>query len=98
MALTGTFEELTNLFIFATWIFYGSRRCLLFRLRKTEPKHGSSLPLPGLSDRPWSLRRRRARSYHQRPLPKSRPLLVGLLLILLGLPFFRYWQRKPATV
>src|SRR6516225_7298876 len=36
MALTGTFEELTNLFIFAGWIFYGLAVVALFRLRKTE--------------------------------------------------------------
>ena len=30
MALTGTFEELTNLFIFAGWIFYGAAVLALF--------------------------------------------------------------------
>src|SRR5260370_13886917 len=35
MALTGTFEELTNLFIFAAWIFYGLAVVALFRLRRT---------------------------------------------------------------
>ena len=38
MALSGTFEELTNLFIFASWIFYGMTVVVLFRLRKTEPE------------------------------------------------------------
>src|SRR5437016_12309682 len=42
MALTGTFEELTNLFIFAGWIFYGFAVVALFRMRKTEP----DLPRP----------------------------------------------------
>src|SRR5258708_6754028 len=42
MALTGTFEELTNLFIFAAWIFYGAAAMSLVRLRKTEP----DLPRP----------------------------------------------------
>src|SRR5260370_31537603 len=42
MALTGTFEELTNLFIFAAWIFYASAVVALFRMRKTEP----DLPRP----------------------------------------------------
>ena len=37
MVLTGTFEELTNLFIFAAWIFYGAAVVALFRMRKTEP-------------------------------------------------------------
>jgi len=42
MALTGTFEELTNLFIFAAWIFYGAAVVAMFRMRKTEP----DLPRP----------------------------------------------------
>src|ERR1700722_906939 len=42
MALTGTFEELTNLFIFATWIFYGAAVLALIRLRHSEP----NLPRP----------------------------------------------------
>jgi len=42
MALTGTFEELTNLFIFAAWIFYAFAVVALFRMRKTEP----DLPRP----------------------------------------------------
>src|SRR5258706_99737 len=42
MALTGTFEELTNLFIFAGWIFYGLAVVALFRMRRTEP----NLPRP----------------------------------------------------
>src|ERR1700694_4350391 len=42
MALTGTFEELSNLFIFAAWIFYGFAVVALFRMRRTEP----NLPRP----------------------------------------------------
>src|SRR4029077_822342 len=42
MALSGTFEELTSLYIFAGWIFYGLAVMALFRLRKTEP----DLPRP----------------------------------------------------
>src|ERR1700694_3111358 len=42
MALSGTFEELTNLFIFAAWIFYAFAVVALFRMRKTEP----DLPRP----------------------------------------------------
>ncbi len=42
MALSGTFEDLTSLFIFATWIFYALAVVALFRLRRTEP----DLPRP----------------------------------------------------
>jgi amino acid transporter len=93
MALTGTFEELTNLFIFAGWIFYGLAVVALFRLRKTEPEMPRPYRCWGY---PWVpgifvagalaltlsiLVQRPGRS------------LIGLLLIAAGLPFYRYWKR-----
>ncbi len=92
MALTGTFEELTNLFIFAGWIFYGLAVVALFRLRKTEPEMPRPYRCWGY---PWVpgifvagalaltlsiLVQRPGRS------------LIGLLLIAAGLPFYRYWK------
>jgi amino acid transporter len=94
MALTGTFEELTSLFIFAGWIFYGLAVVALFRLRKTEPEmprpyHCWGYPwVPGifvagaLALTLSILVQRPGRS------------LVGLLLIAAGLPFYRYWTRS----
>src|SRR5208282_23808 len=91
MALTGTFEELTNLFIFAGWIFYGLAVVALFRLRKLEP--GLDRPyccwgypwVPGLfvlgalvlTVNLWLVRPGRS--------------TIGLLLILAGLPFYSHW-------
>jgi basic amino acid/polyamine antiporter, APA family len=94
MALSGTFEELTDLFIFAGWIFYGLAVVALFRLRKLEPE----LPrpyrcwgypwVPGifvfgaivLTINLWLVRPGRSS--------------IGLLLILAGLPFYRYWTQR----
>ena len=94
MALTGTFEELTNLFIFAGWIFYGLAVVSLFRMRRTEPEMPRpyrcwGYPLvPGifvagalaLTVNIWI----------ERPGRSS----IGLLLILAGLPFYSYWRRR----
>jgi basic amino acid/polyamine antiporter, APA family len=96
MALTGTFEELSNLFIFAAWIFYGLAVVALFRLRKNEP---------GM-ERPY-----RCWGYPWVPgifvfgalvltinLLVVRPgrSMIGLLLILAGLPFYAYWAKHAA--
>jgi amino acid transporter len=94
MALTGTFEELTNLFIFAAWIFYGSAVITLFRLRKTEP----DLPRPYRCwGYPWvpglfvaGALALTLNIWIQRPGRSS----IGLLLILAGLPFYRMWARR----
>jgi APA family basic amino acid/polyamine antiporter len=94
MALTGTFEELTNLFIFAGWIFYGLAVVALFRMRKTEP----NLPRPYRCwGYPWvpgifvaGALALTTSIWLQRPGRSS----IGLLLILAGLPFFRRWSRS----
>src|SRR5258708_2584803 len=92
MALSGTFEELTNLFIFAAWIFYALAVVALFRLRKTEP----------LMPRPY-----RCWGYPWVPgifiagalaltlnilIDRPGRSVIALLLIAAGLPFYRHWQ------
>ena len=94
MALTGTFEELTNLFIFAGWIFYGLAVVALFRLRRTEP----DLPRPYRCwGYPWvpgifvaGALALTVNIWIDRPGRSS----IGLLLILAGLPFYYYWRRR----
>ena len=94
MALTGTFEELTNLFIFAGWIFYGLAVVSLFRMRRTEP----DLPRPYRCwGYPWVpgifVAGALALTFNiwlQRPGRSS----IGLLLILAGLPFYKRWTSR----
>jgi APA family basic amino acid/polyamine antiporter len=38
LALSGTYEELYSLFVFAVWIFFALTAIALLRLRKTEPE------------------------------------------------------------
>ncbi|PYT98793.1 MAG: amino acid permease [Acidobacteria bacterium] len=97
MALTGTFEELTNLFIFAAWIFYGFAVVALFRMRKTEPY----LPRPYRCwGYPWVpgifVAGALALTFNvwlERPGRST----IGLLLILAGLPFYRRWSRATSA-
>jgi APA family basic amino acid/polyamine antiporter len=96
MALSGTFEELTNLFIFAGWIFYGLAVVALFRLRTTEPH----LPRPYRCwGYPWipgsfvlGALALTVNIWFARPGRST----IGLLLILAGLPLYRYWARRNA--
>jgi len=94
MALSGTFEELTNLFIFAGWIFYGLAVVALFRLRKTQPQMPRPYRCWGY---PWVPGVFVAGSlaltvsiWLQRPGRSS----IGLLLILAGVPFYRRWASR----
>jgi basic amino acid/polyamine antiporter, APA family len=97
MALSGTFEELTNLFIFAGWIFYGLAVVALFRLRKLEPNLHRPYRCWGY---PWvpavfvlGAITLTINLWLVRPGRSS----IGLLLILAGLPFYRYWTRHNPT-
>jgi APA family basic amino acid/polyamine antiporter len=97
MALTGTFEELTSLFIFAGWIFYGLAVVALFRMRYTEP----DLPRPYRCwGYPWvpgifvaGALALTVNIWLERPGRSS----IGLLLILAGLPFYKYWVSRNPT-
>jgi len=94
MALTGTFEELTSLFIFAGWIFYGLAVVALFRMRKTEPELARPYRCWGY---PWvpglfvaGALALTVNIWLERPGRSS----IGLLLILAGVPFYRYWKAR----
>ena len=90
IALTGTFEQLFSLYIFAYWIFFGLGALALLRLRVKEP----GLPRPyRLWGYPWT-----ALLF----LPAALALTVnlwmdepvrssaGLLVILAGLPYYAW--------
>jgi APA family basic amino acid/polyamine antiporter len=94
MVLSGEFEDLFSLFIFAQWIFYALTVASVFGLRKREPD----------LERPY-----RAWGYPVLPalfvlgsialtvnLFIERPgrSSIGLLLILSGLYFYRLWQKN----
>jgi len=96
MALSGTFEELTNLFIFAGWIFYGLAVVALFRLRRLEPNLERPYRCWGY---PWvpglfvlGALVLTVNIWLVRPGRSS----IGLLLILAGLPFYWFWTRRNA--
>lgn len=93
MALTGTFEELTSLFVFAAWIFYALSVVAMFRLRKIAP----DLPRPY---RTWGYPVLPAlfvigavaltvNIWIERPVRST----IGLAMILSGLFFYRSWAN-----
>lgn len=94
LALSGTYEELFSLVIFALWIFLCLSAVALIRLRKTEP----ALPRPYSAwGYPWTPilflaggLAMTAKLWLDRPVRSS----IGLGVILLGLPFYFHWRKK----
>ena len=97
LALSGTYEELFSLLIFALWIFLCLSVVALIRLRITEP----ALPRPySIWGYPWTpilfLTGGLAMTVNiwlDRPIRSS----IGLGVILLGLPFYFHWRKKSNT-
>jgi basic amino acid/polyamine antiporter, APA family len=97
MALTGTFEELTNLFIFAGWIFYGAAVVALFRLRRTEPNMARPYRCWGYPVVPGLFVAGALALTINIWIERPGRSTIGLLLILAGLPFYRMWARCSAA-
>lgn len=97
LALTGTFEQLYSLFIFAVWIFFALAALALIRLRRREP----DLPRPYRAwGYPWTPAiflfaavALTVNLWLVRPLRSS----LGLAVILAGVPFFCRWRKATGS-
>jgi len=94
LALTGTFEELYSLFVFAVWIFFALVAIALLRLRQKEPNlnrayHVWGYPLTPLIFLGAAIALT-ANLWMTRPVRSS----LGLLVILGGIPFFYRWRSR----
>jgi basic amino acid/polyamine antiporter, APA family len=94
LVLTGTYQELYSLVIFAIWLFLALTAIALIRLRSKE----SDLPRPfRVWGYPWTPVlfgiAACAIAIHLwlvRPVRSS----IGLAVIMLGIPFFYYWRSR----
>jgi APA family basic amino acid/polyamine antiporter len=96
LALTGTYEELYSLFVFAVWIFFALTAIALLRLRKKEPNLTRPYRAWGY---PWTpliflvaAVALTANLWMDRPVRSS----LGLVVILAGIPFFYSWRKSLA--
>jgi APA family basic amino acid/polyamine antiporter len=98
LAVSGTYDTLTDAAIFAVWLFYGLTAASLFVFRRTLPD----------APRPY-----RAFGYPLVPaafivvtlcliantfVATPRLALVGVAVMLAGLPFYLYWSRQQPRV
>jgi basic amino acid/polyamine antiporter, APA family len=97
LVLTGTYQDLYSFAMFAYWTFFALTAVALIRLRRTE----SQLPRPyRVWGYPWTpLVFGTAALAISLNLWLIRPVRssIGLVIILLGLPFFYYWRRRAAA-
>ena len=98
LALTGTFEELYSLFVFAVWIFFALTGVALLRLRRVEPELERPYRAWGYPWTPilftWVAIALTVNLWMVRPVRSS----LGLAVILLGIPFFYRWQKTSGEI
>ncbi len=101
LAVSGTFDQLTDYVIFASWIFYGLVTLSVFMLRRKMPDAPRPyktlgypvVPLLFVLVATWLV----INTLKERPVESA----AGLALIALGLPlyfYFRYAQRRAAKI
>ena len=93
MIWSGSFDQLTDMLIFASFIFYGSTAFGLIRMRVKAPELERVYKVPGYPFVPalfclFCLMLLVFTLYNQ-----PREALAGLGLIALGIPFYMYWTR-----
>lgn len=93
LALSGTYEELYSLFVFAVWIFFALTAIALLRLRSKEPSLLRPYRAWGYPATPIIFLLAAAaltvNLWMVRPVRSS----LGLLVILAGVPFFYSWRK-----
>jgi basic amino acid/polyamine antiporter, APA family len=93
LALSGTYEELYSLFVFAVWIFFALTAIALLRLRKTQPNLSRPYRAWGYPLTPLIFLTAAValtvNLWMVRPVRSS----LGLAVILAGIPFFYHWHR-----
>jgi len=93
-ALTGTFEDLTSLFIFAGWIFYGLATIGLFRLRYTEPNMPRPYRCWGYPWVPGAFVAGAVALTINLWLDRPVRCTIGLAMMMTGLIFYRHWNKS----
>jgi APA family basic amino acid/polyamine antiporter len=94
LALTGTYEELYSLFVFAVWIFFALNAIAMIRLRRKQP--GLNRPYRAFGDPVTAYVFLVAAIALTVNLWLVRPIrsTLGLLVIAAGIPLFYRWRKN----
>jgi APA family basic amino acid/polyamine antiporter len=97
LALSGSFDTLTDYVIFAAWIFYALNAAAVFILRRRRPDAERPyrtigyplVPLIFIAAAGWLI--------VNTVVATPRQALTGLGIILLGLPIYAYWTHQTSN-
>jgi APA family basic amino acid/polyamine antiporter len=98
LTLTGTFDMLTDMYIFVLWIFYGMTGAALFILRRTRPDAERPYRVWGYPIVPALFLLVTAYLLINTLVATPGRALTGLGLILSGLPVYAYYARRAGRI
>lgn len=94
LLLSGSFDQLTDMLIFAAFIFYGLGASAVFILRKRNPDQKPAFQVPGYPVVPAVFivfcLVLVVNAVIEQPIQSG----AGLLLIASGIPFYLYWHKS----
>jgi len=96
LAVSGTFDTLTDAAMFGAWIFYGLAVSTLFVFRRTAPDAPRPYRCWGYPLLPALFLLVVAGVIVNTFIATPRQAILGVALMLLGLPFYAYWSRRAA--
>jgi APA family basic amino acid/polyamine antiporter len=96
LVLSGSYEQLFTYVIFASWIFYGMAGATVFMLRRKRPDLERPHHVIGYPAVPLFFVVMAALLVVRTLLDSPRESLMGLALIILGIPFYWIWRKSAA--
>jgi APA family basic amino acid/polyamine antiporter len=98
LVLSGTFDQLTDMLIFASFIFYGAGAFGVFILRKKMKDHHRPYKVIGYPIVPLVFVLFCITLVVVTIIQNPRDAGIGLVLVLSGIPFYLFWMRKKGDV
>jgi APA family basic amino acid/polyamine antiporter len=95
LALSGSYDTLTDSVIFASWLFYGLTTASLFVFRKRMPDAPRPYRAFGYPVIPLIFILATAALLINTFIAAPRQALLGVAVLCAGLPFYWYWSRRP---
>jgi APA family basic amino acid/polyamine antiporter len=96
LAISGTYDTLTDSVIFVSWGFYGLSMISLFVFRRTLPDAPRPYRAWGYPVVPMIFILVTAALLINTFIAAPRQAFEGVAVLLLGLPFYWWWTRRPA--
>jgi APA family basic amino acid/polyamine antiporter len=94
LAISGTYDALTDSVVFASWLFYGLTAGALFVFRRTMPDAPRAYRASGYPLVPLVFLIATAALLVNTFVATPRQALQGVAMLVIGLPFYWYWSRR----